>query len=176
MSFGTAVRTVLGKYATFSGRARRSEFWWFYLAYTLAVGVLYVIGLALVVAGTPSSGAADESLTPVGVAGAVVLGAMGLLSLALVVPTLAVMVRRLHDTGRSGWWYLISFVPFGGIVLLVFAAMDSAPGTNQWGPNPKGTGDAYGGGYGGAGYGAPGYGAAGYGTPGSPAPQPYGPA
>ncbi len=58
-------------------------------------------------------------------------------ALALIIPSLAVTVRRLHDTNRSGWWYLITFVPLGGIVLLVFMCLDSEPGSNKWGPNPK---------------------------------------
>lgn len=60
-------------------------------------------------------------------------------SLAVLVPSLAVIVRRLHDIGKSGGWFFISFVPFvGGIILLVFECMDSQPGENAYGPNPKG--------------------------------------
>jgi uncharacterized membrane protein YhaH (DUF805 family) len=60
-------------------------------------------------------------------------------SLAAFLPSLAIMVRRLHDIGRSGWWYFIAFVPFvGGIVLLIFTLLDSEPGPNLYGPNPKG--------------------------------------
>jgi len=151
MSFGTAVRTVLGQYATFSGRARRSEYWWWSLAYSIVFVVLYVLAIALVGAQAITDPEAT-SLGAGGAAGAVVLGLLGLFALATFLPSLAVTVRRLHDTGRSGWWYLISFVPFGSIVLLVFSVMDSAPGTNTYGPNPKGVGDA---GYGGQGYGAP---------------------
>jgi uncharacterized membrane protein YhaH (DUF805 family) len=63
----------------------------------------------------------------------------GLYSLAVLIPSIAVGVRRLHDTGRSGWWLLISLVPLIGIiVLIVFLATDSQPGANQYGPNPKG--------------------------------------
>ena len=63
----------------------------------------------------------------------------GIVGLALVIPSIAVVVRRLHDTGRSGWWYLIALVPFiGGLVLLVFCVQPSAPGPNRWGPNPIG--------------------------------------
>lgn len=59
-------------------------------------------------------------------------------SLAVLIPAIAVGVRRLHDTGRSGWWMLIALVPFiGSIVLIVFFVLDSDPGTNQYGPNPK---------------------------------------
>ncbi|MEF2278572.1 DUF805 domain-containing protein [Deinococcus sp. YIM 134068] len=61
--------------------------------------------------------------------------------LAVLLPSLAVGVRRLHDTGRPGWWLLIGLVPFvGGIVLLIFYVLDSQPGSNTWGPNPKGVG------------------------------------
>ena len=117
MSFVDAVRTCFSKYADFSGRARRSEYWWFALFYGLVTLVLvllvYVTGSSLPM----------------------------LLILGLVVPTIAVSVRRLHDTSKSGWWYLLSFVPFGSIVLLVFFCLDSHP-DNQYGPNPKGAGAA----------------------------------
>lgn len=64
---------------------------------------------------------------------------IGLFGLAIIVPTLALWMRRLHDTGKSGWWLLISLVPaVGSIVLLIFALLDSQPGDNQYGPNPKG--------------------------------------
>jgi uncharacterized membrane protein YhaH (DUF805 family) len=115
MGMREAVAGVLGKYATFAGRARRSEYWWFCLAYLL-VGILAVI--------------ADAAL-----------GTMGLeviLGLAVLIPTLAVSARRLHDVGRSAWWLLIGLIPMvGAIVLLVFACEDSEFGTNRWGPSPK---------------------------------------
>ena len=66
---------------------------------------------------------------------------LGLIVLALFIPSIAVAVRRLHDTGRSGWWYIIGMIPVvsyvGSIVLLVFYCTDSQPGRNKWGPNPK---------------------------------------
>jgi uncharacterized membrane protein YhaH (DUF805 family) len=113
---------VLKKYAVFSGRARRTEFWMFTL-----VNIVVSMLLAFV----------DSSF------GMTVSYSVGILSslyaLAVLVPSLAVWVRRLHDTGRSGWWWLISLVPFIGIVvLLVFAAQDSQPGSNKYGANPKG--------------------------------------
>lgn len=115
MSFQEALTACLKKYSTFSGRARRSEYWWFVLAYT---GALLTVGLI------------DN------VVGSDVLGVIVLL--ALVIPALAVSVRRLHDTGRSGAWYLISFVPFvGGLVMLVFACQDSTPSPNIYGSSPK---------------------------------------
>ncbi|HST49278.1 DUF805 domain-containing protein [Jatrophihabitans sp.] len=118
MSFADAVRSVLSKYVVFSGRARRSEFWWF----ALFAGILYIV-----------AGIIDAAL------GNQVLGL--LVGLALLLPSLAVTVRRLHDTGRSGWWILIGLVPFlGAIVLLVFEVQDSQPGTNDYGPSPKAVG------------------------------------
>ena len=60
-------------------------------------------------------------------------------SLAVLIPGFAVLFRRLHDTGRSGWWWLIGFIPLiGAIVLIIFCCLDSQPGENQYGPNPKG--------------------------------------
>jgi len=118
MSFADAVRSVLSQYATFSGRARRSEFWWF----ALFAFLLYIV-----------AGIIDAAI------GNQVVGL--LVALALFIPSLAVTVRRLHDTGRSGWWILVGLIPLVGfIVLLVFEVQDSQPGTNNYGPSPKGGG------------------------------------
>lgn len=159
MSFGEAVKSVLGQYVGFSGRARRSEYWFFYLFTVLVIGALYAVAIALL-----ASGAAGDPEAPNAVGG-LVAAVIGVVALALFLPSLAVAIRRLHDTGRSGWWYLITFVPLGGIVLLVFFVLDSEPGANRFGPNPKGGALAQGGG----GYGAAGYGSASpdprYGTP-----------
>ncbi|MET9442669.1 DUF805 domain-containing protein [Streptomyces sp. NPDC006610] len=107
---------VLKKYATFSGRARRKEYWMF----TLINTVIYAALLAL-----------DFGLLGLGFIAPLYM-------VAVLVPTLAVLVRRLHDTGRSGWWFFISFVPLvGGIVLLVFTVSDSKPEANEYGFNPK---------------------------------------
>ncbi|MDF1484370.1 DUF805 domain-containing protein [Ramlibacter sp. H39-3-26] len=115
---------ALKKYATFSGRAQRAEYWYFVLFYLIIFVVLSIID------GLTGSFSADAGLGLLG----------GLLTLALFIPSLAVTVRRLHDTGRSGWWLLIAFVPLvGAIVLLVFTVQDSAAGDNAYGPNPKGS-------------------------------------
>ncbi|WP_219834004.1 DUF805 domain-containing protein [Paenibacillus sp. R14(2021)] len=107
---------VLQNYAVFTGRARRKEFWMFIL-----FNILMSIALTIV----------DHMLGTYRVLSM-------LYSLAVIVPSIAVMVRRLHDTGRSGWWYLLVLIPFvGGIILLVFACQDSDPGSNRYGPNPK---------------------------------------
>ena len=107
---------VLKKYADFSGRARRKEYWLFGLVNGIIISVLGLLGLF---------------------AGGPVI--VGLYALAVVIPTIAVTIRRLHDTNRSGWYFLIILIPFiGGIVLIVFTVLDSTPGENQYGSNPKG--------------------------------------
>jgi len=112
---------VLRKYAEFSGRARRREYWLFAL-----FNLLITIALAFV---DMAAGLMHET-------GYGLLS--GLYSLAVLIPSIAVSVRRLHDTGRSGWWLLIALVPIVGvIVLLVFMLLDSQPGDNGYGPNPK---------------------------------------
>ena len=146
MSFGQAVKSVFKQYATFSGRARRAEYWWFYLftqiigaVLAIWVNVFWAIGLFPALEytdaqGNPLPGFEEAINWPM-----FIIGFLPLLifSIALFLPSIAVVVRRLHDTGRSGWWYLISFVPFGGFALLVFMFFDSESGSNQWGPDPK---------------------------------------
>ena len=160
MTFTQAVRSVLSKYATFSGRARRAEYWWFYL-FTVLVGL--------------ASSAVDQALNTAFDNEAGIVGA--LTSLALLLPSMAVTARRLHDTGRTGWWMLLPVVPIvatvvvgtaavfvtsfstnldsaavavivllgvcvlitlaASITLLVFLCLDSNPGPNRFGPSPQ---------------------------------------
>jgi uncharacterized membrane protein YhaH (DUF805 family) len=121
MGMPDAVRTVLSKYADFTGRARRSEFWWFFLFQFLVSVVASIIDQAI---GFPAL--------------------QIVAALALLVPNLAVGARRLHDTGRSGWWQLIALVPLVGIILLiVWWATDSEPRPNQHGAPPKPVGYGY---------------------------------
>ena len=107
---------VLKKYAVFNGRARRKEFWMFVLFnFLVTFAIAFIEGL---------------------------FGSPGLLSslycLAVLLPSIGVSIRRLHDIGKSGWWCLISLVPIiGAIVYLVFLATDSNDGENLYGPNPK---------------------------------------
>ncbi|MBM0225596.1 MULTISPECIES: DUF805 domain-containing protein [Micromonospora] len=123
MSFTAAIRSVLTQYVGFTGRARRSEYWWFAL-FTVLVGLAAAI-LDSVLGTTLGS---DGSTGVIGI----------IVNLALLLPTLAVAMRRLHDTDRSGWWLLIGLVPIvGAVVLLVFFVLDSTPGTNRFGANPK---------------------------------------
>lgn len=112
---------ALREYATFDGRARRTEFWMFVLAYALIyIGLVLVDTVIAVAVGTP------------------IFVLSGLFGLAMLIPGIAVTVRRLHDTSRSGWWVLLHFIPLvGPIVLLVFLVEDSTPMPNAYGPNPK---------------------------------------
>ena len=127
MGFGQAVSTCFQKYVTFSGRARRSEFWWWQL-FVILLGAIANIGDSVFGLHYTNSISAAQ----VGWLGTVV-------ALALVLPSIAVLFRRLHDTGRSGWWWLLSWVCcIGTILLWIFCLSDSTPGPNQYGPNPKG--------------------------------------
>lgn len=129
------------KYATFSGRARRTEYWTFHLIYTLviiAAAVLAVITAVLTAAiGNPAGDPmhdTDQGYLPVIIIGALI----AIFLLVCILPSLSVSIRRLHDTGRSGGWWFINLVPvIGPLVFLVFMFLDSEPGENLYGPNPK---------------------------------------
>jgi len=109
MTFQQSIRTCFSKYADLSGRASRPEFWWY---------VLFIV-----IAGTAASTIHH------------MLGT--LFYLATILPSIAVGARRLHDTGRSGWWQIIALVPlFGAIVLLFFCAQEGVPGENAYGSPP----------------------------------------
>jgi len=112
---------VLKKYAVFNGRARRKEFWMFVLINLIISIVLSVID---------------------GVIGTTTATGMGILSLiyalGVLLPAIGVSIRRLHDSGKSGWLLLLAFIPLiGAIVLIVLYVLDSTPGDNKYGPNPK---------------------------------------
>ena len=115
---------VLKKYAVFNGRARRKEYW-FFLLFNVIASMILGFADGMIGSINPESG--------MGLLG-------GIYTLAVLVPGIAVTVRRLHDTGRSGWWILIGLIPLlGAIVLLIFMVQDSKPGENQYGENPKST-------------------------------------
>lgn len=108
--------SVVKQYANFQGRARRQEYWMFILFY-----FIFYVGAVII-----------DSITGIGLLALIY-------SLALLVPSLSVAARRLHDTGRTGWWQLLLLIPLiGAIVLIIFLVQDSTPGDNQYGPNPKG--------------------------------------
>ncbi|THF84883.1 DUF805 domain-containing protein [Deinococcus sp. KSM4-11] len=133
------LNVIRNNYANFQGRARRREFWMFSLINFIILTVLEIpvlVSLPALSASTDGNGQTSSPLMWL----MIISGLLILLySLFILLPSLAVSVRRLHDTGKSGWWYLISFVPFiGSLAVLVLMVLDSEPGSNPWGPNPKG--------------------------------------
>ncbi|NEX16604.1 MAG: DUF805 domain-containing protein [Halochromatium sp.] len=119
---------ALRKYAVFTGRSRRKEYWIFFLVNFVVVTTLLLVDQQI--------GMFDQET------GAGLLS--GIYSLALLVPSIAVAVRRLHDTDRVGWWVLLSLIPIiGSIILIFFLIQDSTAGDNRFGPNPKGIGAGY---------------------------------
>lgn len=118
MRFPEAVNACLDRYATFGGRARRPEYWYFMLFGLLVSAV---------------TGVLDAVIFPGNAAGPV----SGIASLLLLLPSLAVTARRLHDTGRSGWWMLTGLVPLiGWLVLIVWFCRPGDAGPNRFGPGP----------------------------------------
>jgi uncharacterized membrane protein YhaH (DUF805 family) len=134
MSFTDAVRTCISKFATFDGRATRSEFWWFYLFAALVGFIGYVPILILTLIGASSN---DGVVSGIFTILTVIFWIVWLIVvIALYIPLLAVGCRRLHDRGQSGWLQLLYLVPCGNIVLIVFFVMEGTPGDNAYGPKP----------------------------------------
>ena len=127
MGFAAAVKSFWSNYTTFSGRARRSEYWFIQLFLLLTNLAAAAIDLALM------DGDVDRFIANGGG------GIVGLVWIvATIVPALAALIRRLHDTSRSGWWALMVLVPIAGaIVILVFTVEDSVSGDNAYGASPK---------------------------------------
>ena len=158
MSFTEAVKTCFAKYVTFSGRARRSEHWYFFLFITLIQLVLYIwlmtgimgpMGEFIQRGGDPQDVEAIKEIFFGAITSPACIALIAF-SLATLLPIIAVQIRRMHDTGRSGWWsmtywggnLLSVFVPcaslVGAIWFIYLACQDSQPGDNVYGPNPKG--------------------------------------
>ncbi len=114
MGFMEAVKTVLANYANFNARSRRSEYWYWTLAYFIAYVVLYMVGSVV---------GAGELLA-------------GLFALGVLVPNIAISVRRFHDIGKSGWWVLIFIVPLVGLIALIYFFTKASDGPNQYGDGP----------------------------------------
>lgn len=128
--FGYFKRGMTEKYATFRGRARRKEYWGFVLFATILMAVFAGAGLAI----DAAMGNFDQSEAPYAT---MVLA--GVLLLALFIPGLAVTIRRIHDLGLSGWFYLLVLVPYvGNLIIFVFTVMPTQKNENKWGPVPAG--------------------------------------
>ena len=125
MNFIQAIQSGFQNYVNFQGRARRSAYWWWALFLWILIGVPYYF--------TFQSLMAHHS-------GGIFGGVAGLIGLVLFLPSLGLSIRRLHDTGRSGWWLLIDFVPFiGAVVLLIFFCLPGTSGPNKYGDDPLGS-------------------------------------
>ena len=139
---GEAFRTCMRKYADFTGRARRSEYWWYVLVVNLislpftilwTVGIIaFVVSLA---AATTPSGEIDATDLPWAML-IVPFVLIVVVNLAFLLPSYAAQVRRLHDMGQTGLWVLLNLAGLG-VVPTVMCIMDTQPGANQWGPDPK---------------------------------------
>jgi len=130
MGFIEAIRSFYGRYFDFETRSSRSEYWWVQLFYVIAIIVLMIPMLAIVgISGeNASGGAALISVAP-----------LIIFALAGIIPMIAVTVRRFHDQDKSGWMYLLSFIPYaGGIIIIIFMCLKGTDGDNRFGPDPLG--------------------------------------
>lgn len=142
------------RYADFKGRSRRMEYWMFavlnFIVSIVLAGPFYFAFVGAAMSADPAMGGSDEALAQaimggVGTLGTIGIGLYGLYVLAVIIPSIAVTVRRLHDRDMSGWWYLgfilASFIPFlgiiAGIAFLVLMFLPGTPGPNRFGPDPK---------------------------------------
>jgi uncharacterized membrane protein YhaH (DUF805 family) len=126
MSFTQAISSVLGKYATFSGRAPRSEYWWFVVFQILVNIATGVLDTALFGALSLLTVGEIDAFTPL----------TTLATLALLIPSIAVSVRRFHDMDRSGWWLLLVLTGIGAIVVFFWFMVRGTRGPNRFGPDP----------------------------------------
>jgi uncharacterized membrane protein YhaH (DUF805 family) len=126
----------LRRYADFSGRSRRKEYWMF----ALGIIIVYAVLFALVAMGGVFSGVGSPDAVPqISTIGWIGISLLGIVALGIFIPSLAVVVRRLHDQDKSGWFILIQFIPYiGGIIMLIFMCIEGTKGENRFGPDPKG--------------------------------------
>lgn len=122
------LEVIKNNYANFSGRARRKEYWMFTLVNTIIITVLYAIFISSV----------DMYTGEVSSLGSIAGIIIGIYSLAIIVPSLAVTIRRFHDQDKSGWMFLLAFIPaVGGLIVFVFMCLEGTKGDNRFGPDPK---------------------------------------
>ncbi len=136
MNFIQSISTCMRKYVTFSGRATRSEFWWFYL-FTVLVNLVATSQASSFVPTLLDGQDMTENESSYFLNNFFFLYLSTITSLILLLPSLAVAVRRLHDVGRSGLWILIAFTVIGIIPLLIWYVTDTKDEENVYGPNPK---------------------------------------
>lgn len=130
----------LKRYADFSGRSRRQEYWLFVL-FTLLVYLACLVVLVVVVGFEEGT---EPKPDDVPVAGLITIMLLVLVYLGLFIPTLAVKVRRFHDQDLSGWFVLLGFIPYlGPLIVFIFMCIDGTPGPNRFGPDPQGRGDSH---------------------------------
>ena len=135
ITFVGALKKFFTHYAVFKGRSRRTEFWYMYLWYLISSTVLITL---MLITSMPSLALIESDPTAYTASVMVWIIISGILGLATLVPSLALTVRRLHDTGRSGVFLLFYLIPYvGGLIILIFMMLDSKPFTNQYGPCPK---------------------------------------
>lgn len=128
IGFVDAIKMFFARYVDFEGRSTRAEYWWIQLFMLIVVIVLG--GLGLVTGGDFESG-------DISTLGMIFFGLLGLFFLACIIPGIAVTVRRFHDQDKSGWMYLLSFIPYvGGIVIIVFMCLRGTEGPNRFGQDP----------------------------------------
>lgn len=122
------LKVIKNNYANFSGRARRKEYWMFTLVNTIIITVLYAILMSSI----------DMYTGEVSSLGSIAGIIIGIYSLAIIVPSLAVTIRRFHDQDKSGWMFLLAFIPaVGGLIVFVFMCLEGTKGDNRFGPDPK---------------------------------------
>lgn len=125
----------LKRYADFTGRSQRIEYWMFVLFICLVMFAGVVVGILLSEQVAYNSYRSEMTMVAV-------FALIGLFYLAILIPLIAVQVRRFHDQDLSGWLVLLGFIPYiGGLIIFVFMCIDGTPGTNSYGPDPKGRGD-----------------------------------
>lgn len=135
MTFTEAVRSGFSKYVTFSGRARRSEFWFWLLFAIIAAVVAALLDAMLFPAMMDVQTDVADGVASVSAQGGPI---SALVTLGLLLPGLAMQIRRLHDVDRSGWWVLLAFIPLIGIiVLIVWWCTEGTRGPNRFGSDPK---------------------------------------
>ena len=144
MTFGQSIKHVFGNYATFQGRASRSEFWWWYLFTSIVSFIVFIPAIPwyndLLNSSMNQAGNAVMVMPPITGLATVGLALSTIWSLAILIPTIAVAARRLHDTNKSGWllllWFLSCCFGIGAIILIILWILPSTPGPNRYGEGP----------------------------------------